>query len=706
MTKEVLVFAGTSEGRELAGILARNNIAVTVCVATTYGREVMGLEETPGLTIRTGRMSQEEMEKLIGQKDWRAVIDATHPFAQEVTRNLSVACEKTGRRVWRLIREKEEISCGATCMGQGSRMILVRSAQEAIRYLNSVPGMILLTTGSKELPEYLSGIADISRVYVRILPIGEEIERCKSLGLKGKQIIAMQGPFSEPLNTAILQEIGADILVTKETAQAGGFPEKLAAAKKAGADLVVIQRPEEEGYSLEGILAKLQVKPAVSQELPVDIEMRPNKEPLVTLAGIGMGNRWNMTQEVCEACVQADVVIGAKRMLETVEYLGKPMVNLYKSQEIADFILKNPRYRKVVVLLSGDVGFYSGARRLLETFKDAGMVYEDVTEGVLGSVQTEEYLGISEEGKMRYRIRQLCGITSVSYLAGKLQIPWEDIALMSVHGRQQNVVGVLDVYGKAFVLTDGAKGVSKLGEELLAYGFEDADMYVGSRLSYPDEEIISGKPKDFLGYGGKDLASVIVISDHAKAIGYGRPDAGFIRGNIPMTKAEVRSISLSKLSLRQDSIVYDIGAGSGSVSVECGKLAIWGKVYAIEKNKEALGLIDANKHRFRAQNVELIEGEAPKALRFLPPPTHAFIGGSGGKLKEILWTMWEKSPKVRIVLNIISLDTLGEAMEVLQEGGFAEQEILQVSIAKSKELGNHHLMMAQNPIYIVTLQRA
>lgn len=185
----------------------------------------------------------------------------------------------------------------------------------------------------------------------------------------------------------------------------------------------------------------------------------------------------------------------------------------------------------------------------------------------------------------------------------------------------------------------------------------------------------------------------------------GIPDQAFLRGQAPMTKEEVRSVSLSKLALAREAVVYDIGAGTGSVAVECARQCINGTVYAIEKNAQALELLRQNKIKHRAWNLEIISGEAPEALSELPVPTHAFVGGSGGRLMEIARLLWEKNPRVRLVLNVISLETLQEVIELMKNTEFSHKEIVQISVAKAKELGRHHLMMGQNPVYVITLQK-
>lgn len=171
-----------------------------------------------------------------------------------------------------------------------------------------------------------------------------------------------------------------------------------------------------------------------------------------------------------------------------------------------------------------------------------------------------------------------------------------------------------------------------------------------------------------------------------------------------MTKEEVRSVSLSKLRLTEDSICYDVGAGTGSVSVEMALRADQGQVFAIEKKEEAAALLEENKQKFAVDNLEIIKGEAPQALENLPAPTHAFIGGSSGNLKEIVALLLGKNPQVRIVINCITLETISEALDVLKEYDFQQREVVQLAASRSKEIGRYHLMMGENPIYIITCQ--
>jgi len=178
-------------------------------------------------------------------------------------------------------------------------------------------------------------------------------------------------------------------------------------------------------------------------------------------------------------------------------------------------------------------------------------------------------------------------------------------------------------------------------------------------------------------------------------------DECFIRGDVPMTKSEVRAISISKLELEPDSVLYDIGAGTGSVSIEAARCIHGGAVYAIERNPKALELLKRNKEKFQAEPVILVEGEAPDCLEGLPVPTHAFLGGTGGRSLEIMERLLEMNPHVRIVANVISLESLRQIMDSLKLLG-REPEVILVSIAKAKKAGQYHLMQGQNPVYVIS----
>lgn len=240
--RPVLLFGGTTEGRELAARLAGRGQRTILCVATDYGREVLEPEllANPCLNVRIGRMDAEEMRRLILEEEPGLVVDATHPYADQVTRNVREACEKTGRECLRCLRPRS----GAESPEGG--VVRVPSVQAAVEWLAARDGNILVTTGSKELAAF-SQLPDFAtRVYARVLPTLPSLSACLDQGLSGRHIIAMQGPFSEETNRSQLAEFNCRFLVTKDTGDNGGFREKVRAAGEAGAVALVIDRPETE----------------------------------------------------------------------------------------------------------------------------------------------------------------------------------------------------------------------------------------------------------------------------------------------------------------------------------------------------------------------------------------------------------------------------------------------------------------------------
>lgn len=648
----VLIFAGTTEGRSLGEFLSRQKVNTHVCVATEYGETL--IEENAYLKVHAGRLDAEEIGNLIQELQADCVVDATHPYAAVVSENIQKACKEVKRDYIRLLREvdREDVS---DC-------VFVNSVEEAAVFLAGTTGKILAATGSKELHKY-TVIPDYKeRVTARVLSTPNVAEECAKLGFVGKNLICMQGPFSEELNTALLRQIGASWLVTKEAGKEGGFQEKLAAARKAGAKVVLIGRPKEqaEGHSA-GEVRKL---------LCERFQLSPKRQ--ITLAGIGMGNPDGMTVETVKACQKAELFIGAGRMLKAAERFGKPAFSAYKTEEICDYVYSHPEYEKVVILLSGDIGFYSGAKKLFEAF--AG---ED--------------------------IRICCGISSVVYFCGKLHTSWEDVKLVSVHGRKANLISEIRRYPKVFALVGEKDGIQTLCRKLQEYGMDQVVLSVGECLSYQEERIRRGTPSELADQSFEQLSVVLAENPEADpVVTHGLEDEAFLRDKVPMTKSEVRSISLSKLQLTEDAVVYDVGAGTGSVSIEIALQAAEGEVYAIEKKEEAAALLEKNKRKFAADHLHIIRGLAPEALADLPAPTHVFIGGSSGNLKEILEVVLAKNSHVRIVINAIALETVAEALDCLKTLPVKETDVAAVSVAKAKELGRYHMMMGQNPVYVIS----
>ena len=662
--KQVIIFAGTTEGRTISEYLASFKVPVTACVATEYGETL--LTENEYLKVHAGRMDQEEIAAFIREKGAELVIDATHPYAAVVSENVAAACEREQVDYVRLIRGSSAESV--------DQAVLVGSVDEAVEYLKKTEGNILATTGSKELFKYTQIPGFEKRVFARVLSTGEVAAACEKLGFVGKNLICMQGPFSEELNIAMLHQFDCKYLVTKETGKAGGFEEKLHAAKAAGATLVLVGRPpEQKGYSYDEVLEMMRIRFHLAAASVLEVQPTQAKRK-VTLVGIGIGTPEGMTVEAAQVIEKADLLVGADRMLAAAADKHKPTFSAYEPRKIGDYLELHPEYQRIVVLLSGDIGFYSGAKRLYEELEQRD-----------------------------FEVDALCGISSVVYFCGKLRTAWEDVCLLSTHGRSANLVGAVKSHHKTFTLLGKGESVHVLCQELMEYGLAHVTVHIGIQLGYEDEKILSGTPEELLKQSINGLCVALIENETPfSGIRACVDDEEFSRGKAPMTKSEIRSLSVAKLQLPKDAVVYDVGAGTGSVTIELALAAVDGCIYAIERNQEACDLIEENKRKFGTPNIQVVHGLAPEAMEDLPAPTHAFIGGSAGNLKEIITCLLGKNPLIRLVINTVTLETMAEVSECLKALNLIEEETICVNVSRAKKLGAYHLMMGQNPIYIVT----
>ena len=650
---KVLIFAGTSEGRTVAEYLNANKISCHVCVATQYGESL--LPEGQYIAVTAKRLTAIEMESLLSEVSPELVIDATHPYAATVTENITNACQKMKVEYVRLLRQEHQ--------AQGGNIVNVASIKEAVEFLNQTEGDILTTTGSKELAEYTKVDNYQERVYARVLSLPEVVQDCAQLGFVGKHLICMQGPFSKELNQAMINQLGIKWLVSKEAGDAGGFDEKCVAVLESNCNMVLVGRPSTEvGISLADCQAMLRRRFAFS----------PKQQ--IAIVGIGMGAADTLTIAAQRAIEKGQVIIGAKRMVEAVVRPGQATYEAYRPDVISDYIKEHQEYQNIVIVLSGDVGFYSGAKKLLAV------------------LPTD--------------VELVSGISSLVYFCAKLKTTWEDVYTCSRHGRNDNIVGLIQKNPKVFAIVGQEMGIGELCQKMNDYGLGDVKIAIGERLSYPDEQISVGLVRDFIDYQTDSLAVFLIENEKANSriVTQGIEDHQFIRDKVPMTKAEIRSISLSKLQLNEDSLVYDIGAGTGSVAIEMARLVTKGYVYAIEKKDVAIELLKRNKQKFAIDNLAVVEGLAPAACVDLPRPTHAFIGGSSGNLREIIQLLLDKNPQVRIVINCITLETLSEALLCVKELPVINTDIVQVTIGKAQVAGDYHLMMGQNPVSIISCQ--
>ena len=650
---KLCVFAGTTEGRRLVELLADAPVEVTACVATEYGEALLTPRER--LTVSHRRLTEEEMEALLAQERFDLVVDATHPYAAEVTENIARACRGVGVEYLRLLREADALPDGA---------VYFPDTEAAVNWLAGTEGNILLTTGSKELAKYAALPGFARRVYARVLPMEASLSACRAAGLGPDRIIAMQGPFSREMNAALLEAVSAKYLVTKDTGGTGGFGEKAAAARDAGAVLVVVGRPaQREGLGFEETASLLCRR--------FGLHVRPR----VDLVGIGPGGAGGMTGEARQAIREADCLIGARRMLEAVRETGQTVCEAVAPEDILRCIRERQGTRRFAVVLSGDTGFFSGARRLLPLLKDC-------------------------------ETRVLPGLSSMQVLCARLGTSYEDVVPVSLHGRDVDIVPDVARHRRVFALVGGPEGAAELCRALKAVGLERVRVTVGERLGYPEERLTAGTAAELAERTFDPLSAVLIENENARPFVPGLPDDAFQRGEaVPMTKREVRCCALSHLALTAEAVCWDVGAGTGSVSIEMALLARKGRVYAVEKNENALALLAENRKKFHVSNLEIVPGRAPEACRELPVPTHVFIGGSTGGLRDIVALVLEKNPNVRLVLTAVTLESVAEMERLIKEFDFTDADITCLNVSRARELGAYHLMTAQNPVYLFTLQR-
>lgn len=704
----------------LSEYLDKRQLRHTVCVATDYGEEVM--EHTEYVQIRQGRLDVPEMEALMRSGDYAVVVDATHPYATAVSENVRMACKAVDMPYLRYLRDAGRAAGSKTPdahqstpisgrdAGADSSIMWVNSAAEAAAYLETQSGNIFLTTGSKELYVFTERISDLGRLFIRVLPSASVITECRNLGMEGKQICAMQGPFSAEMNIAMLKQTDAAFLVTKDTGTTGGYPEKEQAAQQLGVRMVVIRRPEESGLDFAALLKKLgealgcelageeaQTSEArtcenqtretriceaqICEAQTCEIQTRETvpsdcPERVLSCIGIGMGNLGTLTHDAAAAIKSAQIIFGADRLLKSVQEMGilsshQPLVTEYIGTKIHAYLEAHPQYRRIAVLMSGDVGFYSGARGIQEAFAGENVHF-------------------------------YCGISSVVYFASKIPTSWQDAKLLSAHGKQVNLLNSVQRYPKIIMIVSGAGDVMRLCAKLHEAKMDQVRVTVGTNLSYPEETVTSGAPEDFLTVTTTGLHIMMLENPKAKyIITPGMNDETFVRGKVPMTKEEIRILSVAKLQLTEDAIVYDVGAGTGSVSAECARLCTSGCVYAIERNPEGIELIRENAKQLKLSNLIPVEGLAPDAMEDLPVPTHAFIGGSAGNMGKIIDVLRAKNPDIRIVINTIALESISEVLGILKEREI-DADIVQICASRSRTLGRYHMMTGQNPVYIIS----
>ena len=696
MKGKVLVFGGTTEGRILSDYLRKAGILHEISVATEYGKEI--LLENGEENLLVGRKNFKEIEEMIKSLEVSIVVDATHPFATAASKEIKTACEASDVPYLRLKRSTEVKADGA------ENVKCVDSIEDASKAVEDTAGNILVLTGSKDLETIASIITDTSRVYVRVLPNEDSINKCIKAGFSGRQIIAMQGPFSKQMNIATIKEIDAKAIITKESGKAGGFDEKIEAAISCGVKAIVVRNPENalespDAHSLSEVIEILSEhtgiaitpnkdidsdKTAFTEkdinsdktvifDKDIDSDKNVASVKAITLAGMGPGDESYYTLELKKALDEADIIFGAKAVVKNLKNCHIPVVSEYDGQKILDYLNDNNEYINPLVLFSGDISLCSGAKKATALFEHKG-----------------------------YKVKRISGISSVTLFAQRLGLGLEDVRVITAHGKKCDVFRNVTDNVETIVLTSDAEHAKNITEKVISIADK---VVVGCDLGTSSEKIIDAKnaPDTIKDIAGKCLVYVNNQSAVDRKVIKTLSDDEIIRGKVPMTKEEIRALSMRKLSLSKGAVFYDIGSGTGSISLEAALLDESISVYSVEKNEEAIDLLQKNIEKFSVSNVVIISGTAPDAMKDLPTPSHVFIGGSSGNIKEIIDAVYQKNSKARIVINTVTAETFAQVMDIVNEYPDIEPDIIMVSVSRFKKVGRYHLADALNPVYIITL---
>lgn len=384
--------------------------------------------------------------------------------------------------------------------------------------------------------------------------------------------------------------------------------------------------------------------------------------------GSGMGDEDLLTKESEKIMLSCDEIYAFDRLSELFKALRGDIIKCSYGGLLE--LLDRSSSKTIGVLVSGDAGFFSIASTLAGKLEN------------------------------RYEVQIICGISSVQYFCAKLKISYENIKVISLHGRDQNILGALAYNRYTFILTGGSSNASDILKKLLRAELCDIKVTAGEKLSMPGEKIISGTVAELSGCTFDSLTVLLFENENPVQNEASLFDSDLIRDKTPMTKQEVRWVSVNYLNISPDDIIYDIGAGTGSVSIEMARKAYNGVVYAIEKERGAYDLLLKNMRKLRAFNVIPVFGNAVEEIEKLPAPNKVFIGGSCGELSRIVSYLDGINSRMKFVINAITLETLSEAITILKKLKISIQ-VTCINCAKNKSAGEYNLMMANNPVYII-----
>lgn len=388
------------------------------------------------------------------------------------------------------------------------------------------------------------------------------------------------------------------------------------------------------------------------------------------VAGAGPGALSDYTGRAVNAVREADIVLTSDRLSESLKELNQD-VRVLGVMDTVHFINEHANQDLTVcVLASGDTGFYSIASTIAKRIDPA------------------------------VELEFISGIGSLSYFAAKVKMGYENMKLCSLHGKEKSVIPYVCYNEKVFTLTGGSIRAHDIATSLLNAGLSDVTLYIGEKLSMEGERIVRGTPAEVADLIFDDLTVMIIENKDYVNQYKSLRDEDFVRGKSPMTKAAIRNLSVAALEIEPTDVVYDIGAGTGSVTCAMALKAAESMVYALEKEDYAVELVKENMEKTCARNICIKKATAPDGLAEFPAADKVFIGGSTGNLKEIIDVILKKNDRTVFVITAVTLETISQSIEVCKELGL-ETEVICANISTAQKLGRYNLMKAENPVYII-----
>ena len=707
---EICIFVGTTDGKRLARRLGACEIHTTAFVAAGFRDQALeeaGLGDS--VTVLHDRMSREDLARKLKELAPKIVVDATHPYALDVSEDIREAAAKADIPYIRMKRK--------TTDAPDRKVFRFRDLAEVLPVLQRTAGNILVTTGVDTLEAYASAEGLKERLYIRIRPEEEAFRACREAGIPKERIIAMQGPFSMEMNRATIHAYGIRHLVTKQSGESSGFTEKIIAAQETETAVYMIGEEAEEGVPYAKVLDRL------GEILSVDL--RDTITVTVSLVGMGPGEEGCLTRDAEKAIREADVLFGAEQLVESYRATKKTYPYdrgddvLPRLEQLLQEARQGDPHVRAAVLLNGDTGFYSGS---------TGLIFY--------LTNWRRRMLLSDTGKFKMQIRTFPGISSIQMMAARLQDHWEKAYVSQLRGDDpeewQEVVRHLPREKRTYLAVSGVEDVERLRKWILKEDpeREKYSIYAGYQLTLPEERIFADEGER-PGLGTEDAKRdpfpdilpkgryTVMIRNSEPSFAEAEKEKQVLAGisndeflqekGIPISREEIRTLAIGKLRITEPAVIMDIGSGSGSVAVELGRILKHSEIYAIEKEPDRAELIRKNIHHLSANRVTVVEGEAPEILKDLPKPTHAMIRGADGKLFLILQELFRKSPNMRVVIAAVTLETKTELAQLLSgivptEYTILEPEYLEINVSRNRKTGRHHALAAENPVSILSFR--